>query len=64
MQLLRDQYANQKSVLDLWTDRNFGTCEPYENLTEIDVAERRKGMQLPEENILYFLEKHSPILKP
>jgi len=64
MQLLRDQYANQKNVLDLWTDRHFGTCEPQGNLTQIDVAERRKGMQLPEENILYFLEKHSPILKP
>ncbi len=27
-------------------------------------AEDRQKMQLPEENLLYFLEKHSPVLRP
>ncbi|SDF23807.1 SpoVR family protein [Limimaricola pyoseonensis] len=33
-------------------------------LPETDAAERRRALGLPEENILYFLERHSPSLAP
>ena len=35
-----------------------------EKLTDIEANERQKDMQIPEENILYFLEKHSHVLRP
>ncbi len=49
---------------DLW--RTLPTAksgaEPSDD--EREFAERKKSLRLPEENLLYFLEKNSPILEP
>ena len=51
-------------MLDLWSDRHFAAPEMPEKPTDIEASERQKNMQIPKENILYFLEKHSPVLRP
>lgn len=63
MQRQRDGYESQQSVLELWTDSTLGGQR--EDGPEVDgaLSERRGKMNLPQENLLYFLEKHSPVLK-
>ena len=58
------QEWEDRSYNDLWrTVPHAGrTADPSER--ERDLAERRKRLKLPEENILYFLEKNSPVLEP
>ncbi len=73
LEKLRQRLAHDRSTFnDLWRtlpalDESDGEVEALEGgLPEVDAlnAEDRQRMQLPEENILYFLEKHSPILRP
>ena len=49
---------------DLWRTlpSSKSGAEPDED--ERELAERKKKLRLPEENLLYFLEKNSPILEP
>ena len=49
---------------DLWRTLPTpkGGIEPDE--AERELAERKKKLNLPEENLLYFLEKNSPVLEP
>jgi spore cortex formation protein SpoVR/YcgB (stage V sporulation) len=59
----RLEYEEQ-TYSDLWrtlptTDSSAGIEE-----AEREVLERKKALNLPEENLLYFLEKHSLILEP
>ncbi len=61
---------DQSTFNDLWRTLP-AVDEPLRNVPDSDVpeldelaAEDRQRMQLPEENLLYFLEKHSPILRP
>jgi len=59
----RLEYEEQ-TYSDLWrtlptTDGSTGIEE-----AEREVLERKKALNLPEENLLYFLEKHSLILEP
>ena len=53
---------------DLWRTLpgHDGDASEPTPLTPIEemVAEDQERMKLPEENILYFLEKHSPVLRP
>ena len=63
MQRVRDGYAGSRSLLDIWTDATLGH-DSAETPKDAPQAARRKNMNLPQENILYFLEKHSPVLEP
>ncbi len=55
---------DEESFSDLWrTVPNMThTAEP--TLSEQEATARKQKLRLPEENILYFLEKNSPILIP
>ncbi|NSY37767.1 SpoVR family protein [Leisingera sp. ANG59] len=63
MQKVREGYESGQSVLDIWTDSTLGR-DKLELVEDADYSARRKMMNLPQENILYFLEKHSPVLEP
>ncbi|MBY6140311.1 SpoVR family protein [Leisingera daeponensis] len=63
MQKVREGYESGQSVLDIWTDSTLGR-DKLEMVEDADYSARRKMMNLPQENILYFLEKHSPVLEP
>ncbi|KIC37732.1 SpoVR family protein [Leisingera sp. ANG-M7] len=63
MQKVREGYESGQSVLDVWTDSTLGR-DKLELTEDADYSARRKLMNLPQENILYFLEKHSPVLEP
>ncbi|WP_324754862.1 SpoVR family protein [Roseovarius sp. Pro17] len=55
---LRDEEA---AVHYLWN--SFERARP-QRIVDEHVRERKRAMKLPEENLLYFLERHSPILEP
>ena len=58
----RQEYE-ERSFSDLWrTLPEKKDVASYEE-TGQDVLERKRELKLPEENLLYFLEKHSPVLK-
>lgn len=63
MQRQRDGYVSQKSVLDLWTDSTMTSEDNNQTPSDEALAKRQGKMNLPQENILYFLEKHSPSLQ-
>jgi len=49
---------------DLWRTLPVGKAGAEPSNAEREFAERKKRLRLPEENLLYFLEKNSPILEP
>jgi len=53
----------ERSYNDLWRTVPRDPSRPEPTRAEIEAKERRQALHLPEENILYFLEMHSPILK-
>ncbi|EDZ46416.1 SpoVR family protein [Leisingera daeponensis] len=63
MQKVREGYESSQSVLDIWTDSTLGR-DKLEQPEDASFSARRKQMNLPQENLLYFLEKHSPKLEP
>ncbi|WP_264212571.1 SpoVR family protein [Leisingera thetidis] len=62
MQKVREGYESGQSVLDIWTDSTMGR-DTLEEVEDASFSARRKLMNLPQENVLYFLEKHSPVLE-
>jgi len=62
MQRQREGYESQQSVLELWAD-NMGRRDDDAATEDGELSQRRGKMNLPQENLLYFLEKHSPVLK-
>jgi stage V sporulation protein R len=52
----------ERSYNDLW--RTLPHSKGKIEESEAKVAERRKSLNLPEENLLYFLEKNSLVLEP
>ncbi len=62
MQRVRDGHASAQTLLDIWTDSTLGK-EKREVSRDEPYSSRRKAMNMPQENILYFLEKHSPVLE-
>lgn len=54
----------ERSYNDLW--RTLPAAKSEEGAAEMDtaVSERKKKLNLPEENLLYFLEKNSLVLEP
>ncbi len=49
---------------DLWRTLPHPKQSADPNVDELDAQERKKSLNLPEENLLYFLEKNSLILEP
>jgi spore cortex formation protein SpoVR/YcgB (stage V sporulation) len=58
----RQEYE-ERSFSDLWRTLPGKKDAPADEEAEQDVLERKRELKLPEENLLYFLEKHSPVLK-
>jgi stage V sporulation protein R len=54
----------ERSYNDLWRTIPKMKAEGQAGETASKVAERKKALNLPEENLLYFLEKNSLILEP
>jgi spore cortex formation protein SpoVR/YcgB (stage V sporulation) len=60
----REKLANEEqSYSDLWRTAPKPANAREPTLSEQEAAERKQRLRLPEENLLYFLEKHSPILQ-
>ncbi|KQV70186.1 SpoVR family protein [Rhizobium sp. Root1220] len=59
----RLEYEEQ-TYSDLWRTLPLASESPDSASAERDASERKKVLNLPEENLLYFLEKHSLILDP
>ncbi len=53
--------AEEQAVHYLWDTVSTGQSP---GLIDADKLERKREMHLPEENLLYFLEHYSPILRP
>ena len=54
----------ERSYNDLWRTLPPRKDGSEADETERDMAERKKSLNLPEENLLYFLEKNSLVLEP
>ncbi len=54
----------EKSFNDLWRTVPTGKPEEAPDAAEEDATERMRELKLPEENLLYFIERHSPVLLP
>jgi len=54
----------ERSYNDLWRTIPRGQGQDSADETDAGTLERRKKLNLPEENLLYFLEKNSLILEP
>lgn len=59
----RLEYEEQ-TYSDLWRTLPATVGSPDMAQAEEEALERKKALKLPEENLLYFLEKHSLILEP
>ncbi|MDJ0949858.1 MAG: SpoVR family protein [Alphaproteobacteria bacterium] len=59
----RQEYED-RTFNDLW--RTLPKCGPEgkETKTDEELAQRKQRLKLPEENLLYFIEKNSPVLEP
>jgi len=53
----------ERAFNDLWRTVPRGREAASKTQDEKDLGERAKQLKLPEENLLYFLEKHSPALE-
>lgn len=53
----------ERTFSDLWRTLPASTEEPASEQPGNETG-RKKALNLPEENLLYFLEKHSPVLEP
>ncbi|NRB16036.1 MAG: SpoVR family protein [Rhodobacteraceae bacterium] len=63
MQRVRDGYESSQSLLDLWTDATMRRETSDNEGEDPAISARQRELNLPQENILYFLEKNSPTLK-
>ncbi|WP_309083344.1 SpoVR family protein [Chelativorans sp.] len=59
----RLEYEEQ-TYSDLWRTLPARTSDEISDEVEQEVAERKKRLNLPDENLLYFLEKNSLVLQP
>ncbi len=53
----------ERSYNDLWRTVPRDPSRPEPTFAEMEARERQQALHLPEENLLYFLEMHSPTLK-
>ena len=62
---IRDRLEyEERSYNDLWRTLPPSRDEDGTKETDHGLAERKKSLNLPEENLLYFLEKNSLVLEP
>lgn len=54
----------EQSYNDLWRTLPAATSPHQTSQSELEMQQRKKRLRLPEENILYFIEKNSPVLEP
>jgi len=54
----------ERTFNDLWRTLPTADSDAEPNEADREIAERKKKLRLPEENLLYFLEKNSPALQP
>jgi len=59
----RRKYEEQ-NYQDLWRTVPNPKRQAEVEDSELELAERKQRLNLPEENLLYFLEKNSPVLEP
>jgi spore cortex formation protein SpoVR/YcgB (stage V sporulation) len=52
-----------KSINEIWKTLPKSFRDKPQSIAESDLNERQKFLKLPEENLLYFIEKKSPTLK-
>ena len=64
IRLQREGYVRERKLLDIWTDARAGAEKEVATAEDLALSNRLAAMNLPQENILYFLEKHSPVLAP
>ncbi len=55
---------DEQSYNDLWRTLPVAKAGQGPSAAEVEIEERKKRLRLPEENILYFIEKNSPVLQP
>ena len=60
--LARQEYEDQ-TFNDLWRTLPPRAAEAEPTEAQLELAERTKKLKLPEENLLYFIEKNSPVLE-
>lgn len=54
---------NERHYNDLWRTLPEKQADADLDKTQKEIAERKKQLKLPEENLLYFIEKNSPALE-
>ena len=54
----------ERTFNDLWRTVPQGAVADGPTETEALAGERRRRLKLPEENLLYFIERNSPVLEP
>ena len=64
MRRLREDHQEKQSLLDIWIDGMVSPSEEKKEYNRQERMQRQSQMHLPEENLLYFFEKNSPILEP
>ena len=64
MRRLREQDQEKQSLLDIWIDGMINPSEEEVEHNRQERIQRQSSMHLPEENLLYFFEKNSPVLDP
>jgi stage V sporulation protein R len=57
------QERETQDYCDLWRTVPSGAPAPENSISEEEARERKRRLRLPEENLLYFLEKNSPTLR-
>ncbi len=57
------QEREEQDYCDLWRTVPAGAPAPEVAMSEEEARERKRRLRLPEENLLYFLEKNSPVLQ-
>ena len=58
----RSEYED-RTFNDLWRTVPQGEQGDEPGIAELDLAERKRRLKLPEENLLYFIQKNSPSLE-
>lgn len=58
------QDHEERTFNDLWRTVPRGESDAEPTPAERELEQRKKRLKLPEENLLYFIEKNSPVLEP
>lgn len=55
---------DEQTYRDLWRTVPVSRTAHKPSIADEELSERKKRLHLPEENLLYFIEKNSPVLEP